>query len=172
MEVAGLIGSDVPYCVVGGTARATGRGDELTVVPVAAELWFVLGISERPLYTADVYAAFDELDKPPDAAGTPMALALEAGDVGRVAELLHNDLEPAAFVLRPELADKKSALLDAGALGAALSGSGPTLFAVAQDPNHAEAVARRVAERFDRMAVVTSRRVCIESFDGVPYPLP
>lgn len=165
LDVAGRVGSDVPYCISGGTALATARGESLTPLPSPETMWFVLGISHSPLLTRDVYAAW-EPDREVDAVGSAeMTLALGGRDVGEVASLLYNDLERPAFALRPELADKKEALVGAGALGAAMSGSGPTLFGLAEGEEHAREVARRVGGEFDKVVVTCSRAECIERLD-------
>jgi 4-diphosphocytidyl-2-C-methyl-D-erythritol kinase len=158
------LGSDVAYFLSGGTALATGRGEELTPLACSGVVWFVLGIFERPLLTADVYRAWDSAGAT-SVDSAPMVMALGAGDVAEVASLLHNDLEPAAFGLRPELAAAKRALLDGGALGASLSGSGPTVFGIARNQRHADAVAARVARVFDRVVVTSSSGVSIERLD-------
>jgi 4-diphosphocytidyl-2-C-methyl-D-erythritol kinase len=160
--LAASVGSDVPYCVGGGTALAKGRGEQLTRLPGPEGLSIVLGISHPPLSTTDVYNAWDEVGTPSDINSAPMTMALGSGDPHDIASLLHNDLEVAAFALRPELEDKKKALLDAGALGASLSGSGPTLFAIASDESHARSIAARIVDDFDRIHVVTSQPHCIE----------
>jgi 4-diphosphocytidyl-2-C-methyl-D-erythritol kinase len=67
--------------------------------------------------------------------------ALRAGDAGALGATLHNDLEPAALALAPGLAETLAVARDAGALGVVLSGSGPTVAALAQDRLHALAVA-------------------------------
>ncbi|MEO2108936.1 MAG: 4-(cytidine 5'-diphospho)-2-C-methyl-D-erythritol kinase, partial [Actinomycetota bacterium] len=69
---------------------------------------------------------------------------------------LHNDLQPAAEVLLPRLAADRKALLDAGALGAVVSGSGPTIVGLAADAQEAQRIARRVAGRFPRVLITTS----------------
>jgi 4-diphosphocytidyl-2-C-methyl-D-erythritol kinase len=161
-EFAALLGSDVPYCIGGGTALAKGRGEQLTRLPGPADLNFVLGISDPPLSTSDVYKAWDESATPSDINSAPMTMALGSGDPNDIALLLHNDLEPVAFTLRPELEDKKKALLDAGALGASVSGSGPTIFGIAADEAHAQAIAARVVDDFDKVSVLTSQAQCIE----------
>jgi 4-diphosphocytidyl-2-C-methyl-D-erythritol kinase len=165
LDVAGRVGSDVPYCISGGTALATARGESLTPLPSPETMWFVLGISHDPLLTRDVYAAWE-----PDPASEPvgsaeMTLALGGGDVGEVASLLYNDLERPALTLRPELAELREALVAAGALGASLSGSGPTLYGIAKDEAHAREVAARVEDRFDKVVVTSSRPECIERLD-------
>ena len=165
LDVAGRVGSDVPYCISGGTALATARGESLTPLPSPETMWFVLGISHDPLLTRDVYAAW-EPDSGSDPVGSAeMTLALGGGDVEEVASLLYNDLERPAFVLRPELEDRKESLVTAGALGASLSGSGPTLFGIARDEAHAREVAARVEDEFDKVVVTSSRPECIERLD-------
>jgi 4-diphosphocytidyl-2-C-methyl-D-erythritol kinase len=158
------LGTDVPYCVGGGTVLATGRGVDLTPLPCPRRLWFVLGISHRPLYTAEVYAAWRR-EPSPGPSGGPLALALGAGDPAEVAALLHNDLEPPARGLRPELAEGKRALLEAGALGACISGSGPTLVAVAAGEQEARSIAGAAADRFDRVEVTHSAAPCVERLE-------
>ncbi len=163
--IAATIGSDVPYCLVGGTCLATGRGEAVTPLPAPANLHFVLGLSDVPLMTGDVYKMADELGPAPAVGSAPMSLALGAADVAEVGALLHNDLEPAAFQLRPELAARKQQMLAGGALGACLSGSGPTLFALASNEGHARQIASRVRQDFDRVMVATSALRSIELLD-------
>jgi 4-diphosphocytidyl-2-C-methyl-D-erythritol kinase len=162
LELAGVVGSDVPYCIDGGTALATGKGEALTALPFPSDLWLVLGISYVPLLTREVYAAWEPSDSKLKVGSAPMTLALGAGDVPEVAALLHNDLEPAIFKLRPELEDKKQELLQAGALGALVSGSGPTVYGVAGDRAHAEAIAASVKSEFDEALVLSTSKECIE----------
>jgi 4-diphosphocytidyl-2-C-methyl-D-erythritol kinase len=160
-SIAQTIGSDVPYCLVGGTARATSRGERVTRVSVTTDMCFVLGVSKQPLSTHNVYAAWDKVGvSGPDS--TAMTRALGAGDVEQVAKLLHNDLEPPAFSIRPELSDRKAAMTEAGALGSAMSGSGPTIFGVARDSNHAASIGASLQSTFDRVLIVSPHAVCVE----------
>ena len=161
-ELAALVGSDVPYCIEGGTSLATARGEKLTPLPSPATMWFVLGITDEPMLTKDVYDAWDTLPPPEEVSSALMTLALGAGDPEEVASLLHNDLEPAVFTLRPELEKKKEILVEAGALAACVSGSGPTLYGVGRDESDAKAVAAKVEDVFDRVLVTSSRTDCIE----------
>lgn len=164
-ELAGNLGADVPYCMTGGTALATGRGERVTPLPQPAPLWLVLGLSDDPLYTRDVYDEFDPARDAASARSAPLAEALTKDDVERVATLLHNDLERPAFRLRPELEDKKAAMLETGAMGALMAGSGPTIFAIARGPDHAATLAAGVDAAFDRVQVAESRPECIEKLD-------
>ena len=97
--------------------------------------------SAHGLSTASVYAELDRL-RPEAPSADPAGLAeLAAGPLEELAQALHNDLEPAALSLRPELAEVLDGLLGAGALGARISGSGPTAFGVFADRAAAEAAA-------------------------------
>ncbi|MFW5933858.1 MAG: hypothetical protein ACOCT8_03920 [Actinomycetota bacterium] len=77
-------------------------------------------------------------------------------DAEALGAALHNDLEVAAVHLRPELADARKAMLDAGALGAMVSGSGPTVVGLAGSAQEAAEIAARVGDHFDRVEVVLS----------------
>jgi len=154
--IAALVGSDVPFCVLGGTALATGTGTSVARVLTRTRTHWVVGIDREPLATAAVYAEFDRLEAPE--ASTPDAVlqALRTGDVDALAAALRNDLEPAALALRPALADRRTAMLEAGALAAMVSGSGPTMLGLARDAAHAELIAGAVRDRFDAVEVVSS----------------
>jgi 4-diphosphocytidyl-2-C-methyl-D-erythritol kinase len=161
---AARLGSDVAYFLEGGTALATSRGEEITGLVSLSMLWLVLGISHDPMLTADVYGAWDALGSAPENAA-PMVMALGAGDSAAVASLLHNDLEAPAFRLRPVLAQLKEAMLAAGAVGALMSGSGPTIYGIARDGAHARSIAARVDGVFDLVVVTSSHHASIEYLD-------
>ena len=163
--LAERLGSDVPYCLDGGTAFATARGEQLTPLPNIAPMTFVLGGSHEPLFTREIYELWDTMEAPEALSPAAMTLALGAGDAAEVAHLLHNDLEVPAFSLRPELAAKKEAILSAGALGAAMSGSGPTLFGIAESEASARSIAAKIEDRFDWVKVVHSQAACIERIE-------
>lgn len=164
-EVGASVGSDVPYCLVGGTMLATARGEKLTSLPSPADLHFVLGISHTPLLTKDVYDRWDHLGVESGDGSASMTLALGTGDPVEVSQLLHNDLESATFSLRPELQEAKYAISEAGALGAAVTGSGPTLFGLAADAEHARDIASKIRDSFDRVEIAHTARRCVERLD-------
>ncbi|MFT4296574.1 MAG: 4-(cytidine 5'-diphospho)-2-C-methyl-D-erythritol kinase [Micropruina sp.] len=123
------LGADVPFQLMGGTALGTGRGDELVPVLSRGTYHWVLALSDDELSTPAVFGRFDELN--PDApADLPMPTdvmnALVAGDAAALGAALVNDLAPAAASLRPELSRILDAGRDLGALGAIVSGAGPT----------------------------------------------
>jgi 4-diphosphocytidyl-2-C-methyl-D-erythritol kinase len=94
-----------------------------------------------------------------------MALAIEGGEPSDIASLLHNDLEPSIFEMRPDVRTGVSRMVSAGALGSLTSGSGPTVFGVASDEGHARSIAEGVSGDFDRVLVVGSRPGCVERLD-------
>jgi 4-diphosphocytidyl-2-C-methyl-D-erythritol kinase len=137
-EVGARIGSDVPFALTGGTAVGLGRGERLTTALVTGTYHWVLAFGATGLSTPDVYAACDRLraarrgkDGQPPAIGEPqlstgLMAALRSGDPAAVGPLLSNDLQPAALSLQPLLRQALQAGKEHGALGAIVSGSGPT----------------------------------------------
>lgn len=143
-ELAAELGSDVPFALHGHAATGRGRGEQLTPALVRGELHFALAIRDTGLSTPEVFARFDadhpgELPAPrvPDA----LLLALSAGDTNGVGRALSNDLQEAAFALAPDLEETCAAAAAAGALGVIVSGSGPTVAALAADAAHARVLA-------------------------------
>lgn len=154
--LAAELGADVPFCVTGGTALATGIGTATAQVLTRGVYHWVVGISDAPSSTPEVYRAFDEVGSPSRDEPDAVLQALRTGDVEALGAALHNDLEVAAMHLRPELAASKAAMLDAGACGAVLSGSGPTMLGLATSAQEARQVAAAVRDRFDRVEVAMS----------------
>jgi 4-diphosphocytidyl-2-C-methyl-D-erythritol kinase len=157
-DIACEVGTDVPFCLAGGTAMGTGAGDQLKRLPYAGTLWWVLGIPTTPLSTAAVYRRFDELGAGGMEGIDGLLQALPAGDLEGIAAGLVNDLEPAAFDLLPELEVLKKAMLDSGAIGSVMTGSGSTIIGLCRDWSHAAAVAAKARRAFPRVEVVTSAR--------------
>ena len=131
-ELRGLgssLGADVPFQLMGGTALGTGRGDELVPVLSRGSYHWVLALSADELSTPQVFARFDELNpEAPDELAMPTDVmnALVAGDASALGSALINDLEPAAAAMRPDLVRILQTGRELGALGAIVSGAGPT----------------------------------------------
>ncbi|QGQ20166.1 4-(cytidine 5'-diphospho)-2-C-methyl-D-erythritol kinase [Cellulomonas sp. JZ18] len=146
VAIAAELGSDVPFALVGHTAVGTGRGHLLTPALSRGEFHWAFAVQDRGLPTADVYRELDELRGPAagpltDEDDVPLMQALLAGDAAALGAALHNDLEPAALELDPGLAEPLAVATDAGALGVVVSGSGPTVAALARSRQHALAIA-------------------------------
>ena len=144
------LGADVPACLVGGIALGTGRGDRMRVLAdgeagdTSAHHWVML-LAHEGLSTPEVFREFDRVDAacaPGLAEPTPgETRALRSGPE-ELGPRLVNDLQAPALRLRPELARTMEAARRAGALAVTLSGSGPTVAALARDAEHAHDLAR------------------------------
>ncbi|WP_159797220.1 4-(cytidine 5'-diphospho)-2-C-methyl-D-erythritol kinase [Puerhibacterium puerhi] len=144
--LAAELGADVPFCLLGHTAVGTGRGDLLTPAMTRGEFHWAFATFDEGLSTPKVYGAFDDLTAGTAQAAalvddTPLMQALRAGDAVALGAALHNDLQEPALSLRPALRRTLDVALEAGALGALVSGSGPTVAALARSRQHALAIA-------------------------------
>ncbi|HSW10226.1 MAG TPA: 4-(cytidine 5'-diphospho)-2-C-methyl-D-erythritol kinase [Bacillota bacterium] len=151
-DIALSLGSDVPFCLLGGQARVRGRGEIVEPLPFPRRrLWLVLLRPPGPKSTRRVYEEFDRLPHDrrrsgrPDTGGAIRALA--AGDWETLAQSLGNSLEPAVAASHPDVERARVLLATSGALGTAMTGSGPTVFGIARDQDHARAMAREVSNR-------------------------
>jgi 4-diphosphocytidyl-2-C-methyl-D-erythritol kinase len=157
-KIGAGIGADVPFCVRGGTAGALGAGERLAPLIVREPLWWVIAGPSSSLSTAEVYARFDEMGGP--RAGTAdahdLADALARANLERVGASLRNDLFEAAVSLEPSIATVRSALVEAGALGAVMTGSGGACCGLARDEAHAREIESRVGTSADRTWVAHS----------------
>jgi 4-diphosphocytidyl-2-C-methyl-D-erythritol kinase len=143
LALAAEVGSDVPFCLFGGTAIGTGRGEILSSVLSRGSYEWVLGYADAGLSTPEVYAELDRMRvvsgarvAPPTVPEDLMA-ALRSGDPYAVGAALHNDLQPAAMRLRPALRRTLELGEEYGALGSLVTGSGPTCLFLASDDDHA-----------------------------------
>lgn len=131
LELAAEIGSDVPFCLMGGTAVGTGRGEHLTPALARGTFHWVIALADEGLSTPAVYAECDRL-RAGRAVPTPripaaMMQALRSGDAVALGAAMTNDLQPAAVNLMPDLARTLEVGIGDGALGAVISGSGPSV---------------------------------------------
>jgi 4-diphosphocytidyl-2-C-methyl-D-erythritol kinase len=155
-EVAAGIGSDVAFALVGGTSVGQGRGERLTPALAAGQYHWVLAFAAGGLSTAEVYRACDRIRAARDITAAPPRLstelmsALRSGDPAEVGPLLVNELQPAAVSLRPELRRTLAVGREYGALGAVISGSGPTCAFLVADAQRA----------VDLIVAVTGAGVC------------
>jgi 4-diphosphocytidyl-2-C-methyl-D-erythritol kinase len=166
--LAGEIGSDVPFGLQGGTAYAAGKGEKIRALPAPKRFWWVIGFPRFEVSTRNVYQRFDELGL----IGSEVDLqslkdALRNGDPAALGPLLMNDLEGAAFDLRPELEALKSKMLTAGALGAVMAGSGSAIAGLCRNEAHGREVAASIESEFERIEVVPSAVRGAEPIDGL-----
>lgn len=143
------VGSDVPFCVLGGTALAEGRGERLTPLPPLPPCHITICKPPFSISTPQLFSRVNvrKIVRRPDTAGT--IAALEAGDLAGVARRMYNVFED---VLEPrrmaEIREIESALIDCGALGASMSGSGPSVFGLFQDRLQAQDACERLKKSY------------------------
>ena len=145
LEIAVDLGSDVPFTLLGGTAEGTGRGEVLTQVLSRGQYHWVLVLSPEGLATPDVFRKLDQLERSPQLDTTALKKALLSGDPHQVAPLLHNDMQPAALSLRPDLRKTLTMGEQAAALAGIVSGSGPTCAFLCDSAEHAQDVAAELS---------------------------
>ena len=148
-KVGESVGSDVPYCVLGGTALAEGRGEILTPLAPLPKCHVVVCKPGFPISTPALFRKIDQVDivHRPDTAG--MIAALEAGDLTGVARRLYNVFEDALNDQQRDSVNAiKNTLIEHGALGAAMSGSGPTVFGLFDDEEKAREAYQVLAKEY------------------------
>lgn len=149
-DIAAQVGSDVPYCLRGGTALAEGRGEKLTALPPLPGCWFVLCKPPFSISTPALFAQVDrhKLRRRPDTKG--VLAALEAGDLAGVARRLYNVFED---VLDPRqaraVAEIKNRLINAGALGTVMTGTGSTVYGLFDREAAAQGAWEELKESYD-----------------------
>lgn len=154
MAVGESLGADIPFCVTGGTGIIRGKGERIELLPTPDDLWFVVVTLSDRISAAQAYTRFDQLTETAGAydadscdtsvdvidVTSRMVRAVRAGEVQDIANWLTNDLECPAVSIVPQIARAKEALLAAGAVGVGMSGSGPTVFGIADSREKAEAI--------------------------------
>ena len=150
MEIGVKLGADIPYCIMGGTALSEGIGEELTRLPDIPECIFVVAKPPVAVSTAEAYGGYDaladsgekiirpEVDKQVD--------AIYSGDIKHVSELFGNVLEQVTAEKHKEIGNLEELMKECGALGAVMSGSGPTVYGIYDDMAKAEEVVRRIED--------------------------
>lgn len=153
--IAAELGSDVPFCLVGGTAIGHGRGERVSPLLARGPFHWVLAIDKQGLSTPMVYAELDRLREEPGREqpgregvlpttelDVPDALvnALRSGDVPALGRAMFNDLQPAALSLRPDLCEVLELRPAVHAHGALVSGSGPTCLFLAHGEHDADTI--------------------------------
>lgn len=128
-ELGEKLGSDVPFCVYGGTALATGRGEKIKSIPSPPKCWVILikpriGVSTREIYEALDAKNVEHLDI------EGMLKCIHENDYKGICDRLGNSLEPVTFERYPVVKEIKNKLIQFGADAVLMSGSGPTVFAL------------------------------------------
>jgi 4-diphosphocytidyl-2-C-methyl-D-erythritol kinase len=161
------LGADVAFFLDPFPAIGRGIGELLEPLDLP-DLSFVLVFFDRMLSTARVYRAFDAMQNPEHHGMFDFRAAQaekrwrQVVDAGQVARMLENDLERASFSLIPSLMTDREILIREGAMGALMSGSGPTLFALCASADKAGELAERLVVRGFRAQVATVARPAVD----------
>lgn len=140
LRVGERVGSDVPALLRGGPVVMRGRGERVEPLPLP-RTWWVVRPFDFPTRSPDAYRWWDEAGGVTGPDPAPLLHAATRGDVEALGPTLMNDLEAPVCARHPQVAAARDALLAAGALGAVMSGSGPTVVGLARDPHHARELA-------------------------------
>ena len=161
-ELAAQLGSDIPFCVSGGTAIATGRGEKLASIAELDNLWVVLGkYNDLSVSTPWAYQTYRQNygdSYVSDTAGVAnrsdrlktgsLVKAIANKNSSQIGNLLSNDLEKVVLPAHPQVAELKNAFATTNTIGTMMSGSGPTVFALFESPMQAQAAAKQISDRF------------------------
>lgn len=130
LELSCAVGSDVAFCVAGGTALATGRGEKLRPLPPLPDCLFVVCKPEFSISTPELFRKLDQvpLRRHPDTAG--LVSAIEQGDLSQMCRRMYNVFEDVEDRRMRTVSEIKSLLLDHGALAAVMTGTGSAVFGV------------------------------------------
>ncbi|MBD1870822.1 4-(cytidine 5'-diphospho)-2-C-methyl-D-erythritol kinase [Cyanobacteria bacterium FACHB-471] len=163
-DLAAKLGSDVPFCIAGGTAIATGRGEQLSPLPSINSLYAVLakyhslsvstvwayqtyrkqfGDSYSPVSTTGSAVGTSATPKQRAHAGEIVA-AIMHHDSSKIGKLLHNDLEKVVLPAHPQVAQLRETIQQFNPLGTMMSGSGPTVFALAESQAEAKHLQQQI----------------------------
>lgn len=176
LEIGSQLGADVPFCLAGGTMVGTGRGDKLEALNCHNDLHYVLAKPRHlGIATPWAYKTFDDTSEKlglserlkdrgiADDATDFARQALSDGDFERALKAFGNDFEQAIFPHYKELKATKQRFLEAGALACHMTGSGPTIYALAADKEAAE----KLKEKFNELLVNENNMVCATKFDQI-----
>ncbi len=151
------LGADVPYCIIGGTALAEGIGERLTPLPALKPITILMVKPSENVSTGAVYSAIDsaQIREHPDTQG--MIDAIKRGDVRAVAAKLSNVMDAVTENMHPIIRGIKKKMIMNGALGAVMSGSGPTVFGIFPDFASAKAAHDSFSYQFKEVFIVRTK---------------
>lgn len=157
-ELALTMGTDIPYCVRRGTVLAEGVGEVLTNIhPPCPDCYVVLAKLPVSVSTAKVYQSlqWERITQHPDTDG--MLAAMAAGDIAAMGQCLGNVLETVTIPMYPKIAKLKETLIQHGAQGALMSGSGPTVFGLFTEQQRAKSAANALRRQYHIRDVFVTR---------------
>ncbi len=144
-DLGAAIGSDIPFCIIGGTAVVRGFGEIIEPIQPLAPCNLLIAKPAVGMDTAECFRRYDALGRAFSLPGIPaMKAAIQAGDVPAVCSQLYNALEEAAAL--PEVEEIRQIMLDYGAMGSRMTGSGSAVFGVFHRAAEQERCARRLKQ--------------------------
>lgn len=152
-ELGAQVGSDVPFCVLGGTAMVEGRGERLRKLPNMPDCIFVVCKPDFSVSTPDLYEKIDRVAIPQRPDNRAMETALLAGDLGAVAENLCNVFDPVVTSEHLELNYIKSICHSYGALNQQMTGSGSAVFAILPNFEYAAVVCNMLKDNYPKVFI-------------------
>lgn len=152
-ELGSFVGSDVPFCVLGGTAMVEGRGERLRKLPDMPDCFMVVCKPEFSCSTAELYKKLDETQIPKRPDNRAMESALYAGDIAKVAENIWNVFDPVVTAEHPELNYIKSIFNSYGAAAYQMTGSGSAVFAVTDSFEYAAVICNMLKDNYPQVYI-------------------
>ncbi len=152
-ELGAQVGSDVPFCVLGGTALAEGRGERLTKLTNAPEMFFVICKPNLAFSTPALFRRLDEITIGERPNTTKMRAALQREDLQEVGKLLCNVFEQAVIPEYPEIDGIKSAMMTCGAHGTVMTGSGSAVYGIFDSFEYAMAACTMLKESYPQVFI-------------------
>ncbi len=152
-ELAAQVGSDVPFCVLCGTAMCEGRGELLRKLPDMPDCVFVVCKPEFSVSTPELYKKIDQVAIPKHPDHMAMESALLAGDVAKVADLIYNVFDPVVTADHLEINYIKSICNSYGALGMQMTGSGSAVYAIMPSFEYAAVVCNMLKDNYPNVFI-------------------
>ena len=152
-ELGAQVGSDVPFCVLCGTAMAEGRGERLRKLPDMPDCVFVVCKPDFSVSTPELYRKIDSVAIPKHPDHMAMESALLAGDLGKIADLIYNVFDPVVTAEHLELNYIKSVCNSYGALGMQMTGSGSAVYAIMPNFEYAAVVCNMLKDNYPNIFI-------------------
>ncbi|MDD2362840.1 MAG: 4-(cytidine 5'-diphospho)-2-C-methyl-D-erythritol kinase [Oscillospiraceae bacterium] len=145
-DIGKMVGADVPFCIVGGTAVCTGTGTEISALPPMPDCFVVIAKPESSISTAEAYRLIDDANNL-RRSDVIMEEAIYSGDIGLIAKNLTNDFEMVTAL--PDIDEIKGVMKRNSTLGCQMSGSGSAVFGLFDKAAFAQLCADQLRHRYD-----------------------
>jgi len=162
MQIGGELGADVPFCIVGGTCLGMGKGDLITPLAPIDVLPIVIAKPDFQVSTAWAYKSLDDWGLTREKKSANIFIDRTGLiDISNIGDKLYNVFENNVMGRYPEIAELKRLFLRSGALGTLMTGSGPTVFAIARDDSHARYLWEKVNPIADYCSITQTSGVSV-----------